>query len=107
MSNNVFGFWAFCDVNRQNVEARSRPFSFLHCRSGEFCSLMFFCMMQTFHVLQCSSQFSFLPSSLNMASLDSQGQDNYKIVPVELPNQEDTLIWFCTFPPTFKLLVIE
>ena len=39
-----------------------------------------------------------------MASLDSQGEENCKIVPVKLPNQEDTLIWVGTFPPTFKLL---
>ena len=73
---------------------------------------MFCCVMQTFHVLQCSSQFYFLflslllSSYLNMASLDSQGEENCKIVPVELPNQEDTLIWVSTFPPTFKLLAI-
>ena len=41
-----------------------------------------------------------------MASLDSQGEENCKIVPVKLPNQEDTLIWVGTFPPTFKLLAI-
>ena len=41
-----------------------------------------------------------------MASLDSQGEETCKIVPVELPNQEDTLIWVSTFPPTFKLLAI-
>ena len=95
MSKTSLDFGFFCDVNRQNVEARSLPFSFLHCRSGGFCSLMFCCVMQTFHVLQCSSQFFFffLPSSLNIASLDSQVEDNCKIVFVELPNQEDTLIW--------------
>ena len=35
-----------------------------------------------------------------MASLDSQGEDNCKIVPVELPDQKDTLIWVGTFSPT-------